>query len=382
MSTPPERFTVAHPAVDGVSTTLIQHETRAEVVHLSEARSDLLRRASAAGQRVALVTDERSQLTYPMNDALLGTGGIWIVREPAGTLRDGSTGRRLDSIAMSVHTSPVRDARDLSPIFLRQAPEPDAPGTEFVTKRLAATNGRQLLVSISVRHNARRTTTLGRTADIIAERLTGRPIHGWGAREPAMVPWDRSALTAYARSRAPHDTPLVIVGTGLVGTILVRRTSHGLEETTQVVVHAGPSGSDQARSVVEQCSPLFEEVSLTQTPLFGLVTTRTGRADLLIPSVIEAPVVPLAMLLGLLAIREVSLDLDHFAHEFGAHAVGRRRTPGVVVPLGTFDHADWGRLTTVITLLGADRVLTAVSGQATQTALRQAYEEVKRAQGQ
>lgn len=382
MSASPVPLTVTHPAVDGVSTTLVQHETRAEVVHLSEARSDLLRRVSADGRQVALVTDERSHLTYPMHDALLGTGGIWIVREPGDTLRNGSTGQRLDSITTSIRTPPARDAGDLSPVFLRQAPEANGPGADFVNRRLAATNGRQLVVSLSVRHTARRTTTLGRTADILAERLTGQPVLGWGAREPAMVPWDRGAVTAYSRSRAPQDTRLVIVGAGLVGTVLVRRTSHGLEETTQVLVHAGPSGSDQARAVVEQCGPLFEDVSLTQTPLFGLVTTRTGRADLLIPSVIETPAVPVAMLLGPLAVREVTLDLDHFSREFGAYTTGRRRASGVVIPLGTFDHADWGRLATVISLLGADRVLAAVSAEGPQAALSQAYEEARRAKGQ
>lgn len=382
MSAPFTTPTVAHPAVDGVSPTLVQHETRAEVVHLSEARADLLRRVAVDGRRVALVTDERSHLTYPMHDALLGSGGVWVVRELDGTLRNGSNGHLLPSIASSIDVPAPRGIRDLSPVFLRQAPADTAPGSELLRRRLADPSGRQLIVSVSVRHNARRTTTLGRTADLLAEHLTGQPILGWGAREPAMVPWDRTVMTAHARSRAPHDSRLVIVGAGLVGTILVRRTSHGLEETTQVLVHAGPPGSDQARSVVEQCGPLFEEVSATQTPLFGLVTTRTGRADLLIPSVIETPAVPLSMLLGPLAVREVALDLDHFSREFGAYPTGRRRAPAVVVPLGTFDHADWGRLTTVISLLGAERVLAAVSGETPPTALSQAYEEVRRAQRQ
>lgn len=382
MSAPAGRPTVAHPAVDGVSSTLVQHETRAEVVHLSEARADLLRRVAVDGRRVALVTDERSHLTYPMHDALLGSGGVWVVRELDGTLRDGSTGRVLASIASSIEAAAPRALSDLSPVFLRQDPPAGQAGSELVRRRLTAPSARQLIVSVSVRHSARRTTTLGRTADLVAQHLTGQPILGWGAREPAMVPWDRTLMTAHARSRAPHDSRLVIVGAGLVGTILVRRTSHGLEETTQVLVHAGPSGSDQARSVVEKIRPFFEEVSATQTPLFGFVTTRTGRADLLIPSVIETPAVPLSMLLGPLAVREVTLDLDHFSREFDAFATGRRRAPAVVVPLGTFDHADWGRLTTVISLLGADRVLAAVAGGTPPTALSQAYEEVSRAQGQ
>lgn len=387
------RLAVAHPAVDGSDDAILQHETRSEVVHLSEARSDLLRRASADGRRVVLVTDERSSLTYPMHDALVRTGGVWVVREARGTLRDGSDGRVLASVSAATdRTAPVLTpvatstgdgtglpGAPVSPVFLRSEPTGDGPDAADVRRRLAAPLGRQLVVSVSVRHQARRTTLLGRTTEILAEQLTGSPVLGWGVREPAVVPWDRTALTAYARGRVPEDSRLVVVGDGFVGTITVRRTSHGLEETTQLLVNAGPSGSDAARAVVDAVPATLGQLSSTLVPLFGLVTTRTGRADLLVPSVLETPVVPLAMLLGPPAVRELGLDLALLADQHDAQVVGRRRVPGVVLPLGTFDHADWGRLAGVVRTLGADRVLAAVGGEGPRSALDDALGEAQRA---
>ena len=396
LATQPPHLAVAHPAVDGSDDAILQHETRSEVVHLSEARSDLLRRASGDGRRVVLVTDERSSLTYPMRDALVGTGGVWVVREDGGTLRDGTDGRVLTSVSAATDrtapgltapgaTAPSGPAPSgpaaaaISPVFLRAQPTGDGPVAADVRRRLDAPLGRQLVVSVSVRHQARRTTLLGRTTEILAERLTGGPVLGWGVREPALVPWDRTALTAYARGRMPEDARLVVVGDGFVGTVTVRRTSAGLEETTQLLVHAGPSGSDAARAVVDAVPAALEQLSSTLVPLFGLVTTRTGRADLLVPSVLETPVVPLAMLLGPPAVRELGLDLRLMADQHDAQVVGRRRVPGVVVPLGTFDHADWDRLAGVARTLGADRVLAAVGGEAPRATLEDALGEVQRA---
>lgn len=388
-ATQPPHLAVAHPAVDGSDDAILQHETRSEVVHLSEARSDLLRRASGDGRRVVLVTDERSSLTYPMHEALVGTGGVWVVREAGGTLRDGTDGRVLHSVSAATdRTAPVLTTAGasagpgtvgVSPVFLRSEPTGDGPEAADVRRRLDAPLGRQLVVSVSVRHQARRTTLLGRTAEILAEQLTGSPVLGWGVREPAIVPWDRTALTAYARGRMPEDARLVVVGDGFVGTVVVRRTNAGLEETTQLLVHAGPSRSDAARAVVDAVPATLGQLSSTLVPLFGLVTTRTGRADLLVPSILETPVVPLAMLLGPPAVRELGLDLALLADQHDAQVVGRRRVPGVVVPLGTFDHADWSRLAGVVRTLGADRVLAAVGGGAPRSALDDALGEAQRA---
>lgn len=360
-------LSVLHPALDGHDDVLLQHETRAVVVGLSEARSDLLHRAAEAGRRVLLVTDERSVLTQPFHDALLGTGGVWVVREAAGLLRDGVTGRRLSRLRDALAEPGPLTPDVLSPVFLRQVPDagPATPAwaRDDVVALLSAPSTRQVNVSLSVRHAARRTTILGRAVEILLDALAGTSPTSWGTREPALVPWDRSSLTAYARGRAPQDTRLVVVGPGAVGTVLVRRTADGLEETTHLALASGAPGSAAARAVIDRVPAAFTAVARALVPLFGLALVRTARADLNVPPVVEAPSVPLAMLLGPPGVRELSLDLAEAGRRFGGTRVGRDRLPGLLLPLGDAEYADWGRMTEVLRWIGPDRVLRAVGGQ-------------------
>jgi hypothetical protein len=213
---------------------------------------------------------------------------------------------------------------------------------------------------MSVRHTARRTTVLGRTAELASETLTGAPPKSWGRHEPALAPWDRAALTADARERSPQPARFVVVGEGVIGTVLVRRTEDGLEETTSLELAAGPSGSDAARAVVDRLPRVFDALAEETVPLFFLATTRTGRADLLVPPEVQTPPVPLAMLLGPPGVRQLKVDLDEAARRFGAVRVGKRRLPGLRFPLGTFDHSDWGTTSEIARWLDAEEVLAAL----------------------
>src|SRR5947209_20365665 len=103
-------MTVPHPAIDSGAGDVIVTETRAEIAYLSEARTDLLVTASAAGRTVALVSDEVTRLTYPMRELLRDCGGRWVVRSIDGTLRDGLDGRRLDSLADAGTYAPLTSA--------------------------------------------------------------------------------------------------------------------------------------------------------------------------------------------------------------------------------------------------------------------------------
>lgn len=353
---------VAHPLADFRHSDAIFSETRARVVGLSETRAGLLRKVTERSKRLVLVTDERSSLTPPMRAALLGTGGTWAVREaPRGKARDAITGYRVERLTEVTDPSGPLTRETISPVFLGETPDGTDPAVaRIIEHRRAAPTARLITLSLSVRHSARRTTVLGRAAELAIETLTGTPPTSWGRHEPALVPWDRTALTADARKRAPDPARLVVVGEGAIGTVLVRRTKDGLEETTTLELAAGPSGSDAARDVVERVAGLFDALAEETVPLFLLATTRTGRADLLIPSEVQAPPVPLAMLLGPPGVRQLKVDLDEAAHRFDAVRVGKRRLPGLRFPLGTFDHADWGTTSEVVRWLGADDVLAAL----------------------
>lgn len=352
----------AHPLADFRYDDATFSETRARVVGLSEARAGLLRKLTERSKRLVLVTDERSSLTPPLRDALLGAGGMWVVREaPRGKARDASTGRGVDRLAEITYPPGPLTLGTTSRIFLGETPDGTDPVVvREIERRRAAPAARLITLSLSVRHSARRTTVLGRTAELAVETLTGAPPTSWGRHEPALVPWDRTALTADARKRIPEPARLVVVGRGAIGTVLVRRTKDGLEETTTLELAAGPSGSAAARDAVDRVAGLFDTLAEETVPLFFLATTRTGRADLLVPSELQAPPVPLAMLLGPPGVRRLKVDLDEAARRFDAVRVGKRRLPGLRFPLGTFDHADWGTTSEVVRWLEADDVLAAL----------------------
>ncbi|MDC7121725.1 DUF6177 family protein [Cellulomonas fimi] len=340
-------MTVPHPALDARAGEVLVTETRAEVAYLSETRADLLVRARADGRRVALVSDEVTRLSYPMREALRDSGGAWVVRGIDGTLRDGSDGRRLSSVGEIATRGPITAAEDVAVRFLR----PVAPQSV------------QLVVSQAVRHRATVDTQLGGTAELFAEDLMGAAPSGWGAHEPAVVAWDRARLTELARNRMPEETTVVVAGTPerpLVGTIRTARTEHGLEETTQLVVGVGAPGSPQARAAIDALPGTFDRLATRSMPLFGLVMGRQGRRDLTFPSVLEAPPVPLAMLVGPPGVRDLGLPVDELVRTLGARVVGRPRVPGLYFPLGTLERDGWQAFDEVLRAIGHDRVREAL----------------------
>lgn len=358
-----------HPLISFVHDDAIFSESSAPVVALSKPQAGLLRHATERSKRLVLLTDERSSLTLPMRDTLLGTGGVWVVREDdQQTGRDAVTGRRLDTVLDATRPSGPPTPETTSPVFLGETPDHASPSAlRYIERRRAAPTARLITLSLSVRHSARRTTLLGRPAELAIEALTGAPPKSWGRHEPALGAWDRTALTADARARAPQPARFVVAGDGAIGTVLVRRTRDGLEETTTLELAAGPSGSDAARAVVDRVPGLFDALAEETVPLFFLATTRTGRADLLIPPEAQDPPVPLAMLLGPPGVRRLGVDLDEAARRFGAVLVGKRRLPGLRFPLGTFDRADWGTTSEIARWLDAEEVLAAASNPPSQS---------------
>ena len=340
-------MTVPHPAIDSGAGDVIVTETRAEIAYLSEARTDLLVTASAAGRTVALVSDEVTRLTYPMREVLRDCGGRWVVRSIDGTLRDGTDGRRLDSLADAGTYAPLTSADDVAVRFLRPVPADSV----------------QLVINQSVRHRAKDTTLLGATAELLAQELTGAPPAGWGAHEPAVVAWDRGRLTELARRRMPSETVVVVAGTPerpFVGTIKTSRTADGLEETTQLLVGVGAPGSDQARSAIASLPSVFATLGAHQLPLFGLVMGRNGRRDLTFPSVLEAPPTPLGLLLGPPGVRDLRLPVDKLVDQLDARVIGRPRVPGLYFPLGSLDEDGWLALDAVLEAIGHDNVRRAL----------------------
>jgi hypothetical protein len=342
-----------HPLADSEGEGTVRTESRAPIIYLSEARSDLLSKVAAAGGRVILVTDGLSRLTEPFREALRRTGGKWVVRSGDGTLRDGRTGRRLERFQDAVTAEPISGIGDVAVAFLR----PESP------------EELQLVVSLSTRHRPDSDTRLGGPIELLALRASRETPEGWGTTEPAGRAWDRAAITDFARARMPRETRLIVTGSSrfpLIATVSARRTAKGVEELTTGLVAAGAPGSGRANDVLAAVPGYLTELAGTSMPLFGLVLARPGRRDLTHPPVLQAPPLPVAMLIGAPGVRELGLDPADALARFGAVIVGRPRIPALLFPLGTAaDVSGLELLRDVLEYLGRDRLLRSLGADAT-----------------
>ncbi|BDZ50327.1 hypothetical protein GCM10025867_25680 [Frondihabitans sucicola] len=292
-----------HPLADAVHDTFVHVETRSEVVALGPLEADLFVRAARAGLRVVLVSDEWTRLTDAYRDVLAETDGRWVVRDGDGHFRNGITGRELADITDALTPGPG----EVSQRFLALE-QPDQ--TQFV-------------VSASLRHRPTAQTRLGRASEVFAALGGARAPGGWGTHEPVEAPWDKGVLTAYARSRMPADTRLVVTGTPehpFSGSITSRRTEQGVEELVTGVIGVGEPGSADVTRAFEASRSILLELCASALPLVATIFARVGRGDLTTRPFLRQDPEPVALLIGAPAVRALGLDPAEQAAEFGAVA--------------------------------------------------------------
>ena len=306
-----------HPLVDGVDGDWIVSRSDREVVALTPLRTDLLLAARAAGRRVRLVTPATSRLTDPLRDALASAGGSWIVEDGEGAVWDGL----------------------IAPSFL-QAVE---AGTL------------QLVVSASLRHRAEAGTRIGAALELVAGLAGPDGVTGWGPHEPVEHAWNPSAVTAHLAARAPDESRVLVVGPSTIGSTLVQRTDKGVEEVLQALVALGPVGADSTAAALAAVPTTLRMLGEDALPLFASVLARPGRADLTTAPFLQAPPVPVAVLIGAPGVRDLALDVPQLVDRFGALVVGRPRIPGVVVPFTSAD-GGWPAFERFVDLIGRERV--------------------------
>jgi hypothetical protein len=341
---------VRHPLLDfagscdglGPNSTAVAYaatESRSPVIFLNAGRISLLAQARDQGRRVALVTDELSCLTPAFADVWREAGAAWVVRSPNG-LREGFTGRRLSEVGEVFTALRIRSVDDVDLGFLRPVPATAV----------------QVMAMISLRHKARVTTILGGPTMALGKITSRTAPLVWGAHEPAGNPWNREDVTNFARSQMPGPVLLVGVGTGFRATLTVQRTSVGIEEITEAHLSLGvpstPAFEDHRRRLMSYLSELAEHAM----PLVGLVMARPGRADLLIPSFLQHPPTPLALLIGPPGVRALDISIDQMRQQFGALSVGRARTPGLLFSLGSLGEPTWPLLDAILSAIGDDQV--------------------------
>ncbi|SKA10433.1 hypothetical protein SAMN02745673_02475 [Marinactinospora thermotolerans DSM 45154] len=312
-----------HPAVDvdtGRTVVVVQDRP---VVPLSSWLADALAACGRNGRRLQVLSPSGSRITLPLRTVLDEAKARWVVEGDDGGHHDGVSGVPL-----------VWEERDgFVPLAGTTGPSP-----EFSRPAAVETDeGGQLLVDLRLLHPAREGLVLGDAVEALALGLTGaRPV-GWGTSEPALSPWDRSALTALCRRRAPKPTWVVFTGPlggerRFVGTQRVSRVTSGVKETITFAVGHAPGEMPP----LERVARLVRDMADRGVLLSLVVKRARGRADLTWePRWMGLPV-PVGMAIGAAGVREAGLDRVLAAPVRG-RVMGPSRSPSVWFPLGNGD---------------------------------------------
>ena len=271
-------------------------------------------------------------------------GAAWGVTDAAGEAWDGLTGRRLARAEAADHR-PAKGPEDLHPGFLT----PDATSI-------------RVRVSVARRHRNAFETILGGDVEQLAPLLSGALPAGWGPTEPSGMPWDREALTTYARE-ADHPTRVVVAGSSegraLTGYVSAHRTTAGIEEVSELLVNLGGENDAETAGRISGVAAALESIA-PGVPLFAAAFADPGRADLFRAARFPRPFWPLALLVGAPAVRTLGIDAHAVAGRHGGAVLGGRRTPALMLDLsGLTAPASWIRLRAFVDDLGAERIAEA-----------------------
>ena len=328
---------VGHPLADRVGPRdvdpWVMTESRAPVVFLSQSRINLLATASRDGRRVIQVTDENSVLTPVFASVWRQAGGSWVVREAGGGLRNGFDGRRLTAMEDAGRLPPPATVDEVAVNYLRPV----------------AADALQLTALLSIRHPARDSTTLGAPLAGLAEAVLEAPPRLWGLNEPLALPWDQGALTGTIREHMPDETAVFATAPGLAGVVSAQRTRHGVEEMTEAQLALFRPSQEKFDRVRSRLLTALQRLAETSMPLVTLLLARPARVDLMVRPFLEAPQIPLALLVGAPAVRSFGLDLAEMRERFGGQVVGRPRIPALLFDLGTYEPQAWRRLDDILT---------------------------------
>lgn len=258
-----------HPAADRATAEAFVVEQFRTVVPASTWLVDAARAAGRGGRVLQLLTDERGELTYPLELLLRDSRAQWVVREDSGRHRDGIHG-----IPLSWDGTRFTPDLDTAPSF----PAEPTPGAG------------DLEVQIATSHPTTGPLLFGESAEAAMRALTGAEPLGWGVAEPATEPWSIRDITEHCRRRAPQPTKLVIVGPGVAGQLSVSFVD------TEVVEELRLSGV-AAGTVPQDSIEALAAVSAATARLM-VVAAHTGRLNGRRSSAPAPPGLPYGVLIG------------------------------------------------------------------------------------
>ncbi|KAB2388807.1 DUF6177 family protein [Actinomadura montaniterrae] len=327
-----------HPAVDLATETSVVITRDQEIVPISSWITDVMARCAAEDLVLQVLTPHESRITLPLRLALRGPQARWIVHAEDGHY-EGYSGLPVDW-----------DGTEFVPA---ERARTDGPSPTFLRGPEDAKLGHHVTVDLRVVHDATEELVLGSAVEELALVLAGAAPAGWGAAEPAVACWDRAALTALCRRRAPRPTWLVFTGghgepgPPFGGTVQVSRVDTGVKEEITLVVSLlddtwSPQDTlDALESLADRWAGSAELSTLTAHWM-------PGRADLTYPARLLGLPRPLAMALGPVGVAEAGRERVVSAPVEG-RLIGDPLEPGVWYPLADITSATpWNQLSAII----------------------------------
>lgn len=336
-----------HPLVFTVFADAVYLDLRARVVYLNEALSDVLSRSARVGLRPVVMTRPGATLTFAVRNIIELMDGRWLELQDDGTVVSPHTGRRWKFIS-----DPLKPARWNAHVGTIPLTPPPVLVTSF---------------SVSLQHAPTEELVLGGVAESLARHLANDEAGGWNTHEPALLRWDRSQITKYARDRMPTTSRLIVVGRAgrFQATMLARRTPNGVEESISGIARYSELGHERTEentlaAITERARNALCAVAAEFTmPLVGMVSAGPGWPDLSQRRGSAIPAIPVALLVGPRATRQMGLNHEELAAGHRVEAVGRSRMPSTIVTFEPRPQGSWAELQEMVKMAGIDKVTEA-----------------------
>ena len=294
-----------------------------ERVTLTAAVRGFIRDALMSQVRPVLGTSTAAHLGWFVADELRFSGGYWAVRGEDGAVYDGRSGYRIDAL----EDLWGEFSRDREQLWSFRELAPSAQGAFFF--------------DVFTRERAQEKTLCGAVAEHMVAGLGGGRLVRWGECEPLANVWSRTELTGSLRAQMPTSRRHLARGEhGEPVSIQVSRTRIGLLEHTRGLVPTGEYGRPDG---LAEGMPLAMHPAITET-FKGLVDGfRPNLAMISYSEVVDQDGslgqiasrrrmdVPLAVLIGAPAVRDLGIDVADLSVNHDVTPLGLRRAPSLLV---------------------------------------------------
>jgi hypothetical protein len=281
------------PGADDVTPAAVIAEVDRPVAGLSRWIAGAHAAAVGTGRMLYVLTRDNTRITYPLELLLAVSGAArWIVRSAGGTCTDGLSGQpvRWDGQRFTAATEPDT--------AIHSAGSHDGDARPAMPPHQPYGHG-SLRVDITGVHPAAGPVDIARTASAAAAALTGADPAGWGTGEPVTEPWSPPELTAFARTRSPRPTSVVITGgtqaSPVAGVLEAEPEADGVHTRVRLAVGADRAPGTEFPASLDVLARALAEGGEAHAML---VAWQPGRADATRSAGRQPPSVPVALFAG------------------------------------------------------------------------------------